>query len=143
VSSAIAGRPCAGVRERLEALAQLEPSHPHGPDLARPARARRQAGRLEVEDDERRLLERNRLGGRGRDGDEIAREPEPGVGPDRLFEQRPRESDRDGPVELEDEAGGLVDRHRPTPLLHQLHETIGGIEAQLHAPMLVRTRVRV
>ena len=84
VSAATPGcRRAAGIRERSEPLLELERAHAHRADLARPRRARPQAGRLEVEDDERRLLEQQLLARRaprarrGRRPSAAARRPRP------------------------------------------------------------------
>ena len=61
----------------------------------------------------------------------------------RVVEQRPREPDGNRAPELQDGPCGLIGGDRAAMLLHELDEPVGGIEAQLHATMLVRTYVRV
>src|SRR5581483_12226868 len=67
------------VREGLEALAELEPPHANGADLARAGETRPEPRRLEVEHDEGDLLERDRLARRVGERDEVAREAQPRV----------------------------------------------------------------
>ena len=110
----------------------------HGPRRARP-----KAGRLEVEDDEGRLLEQQRLSGRLGQRDEVAGPAQARVVLHRLVQQRAGEPDGDGAAELQDEAGGLLDRNRAAVLLDELHQAVRGIETQLHRTSLVRTPVRV
>ena len=118
-------------------------AHAHRADLARPRGAGPQAGRLEVEDDERRPLEQQLLARRGGERDEVAGPAQPRVRRDRLGEQRAREPDGHGRAELQHLPRRLVGGHRPAALLDELDEPVGGIETELHRPMLERTYVRV
>jgi len=135
--------PGARVRERLEALLELERAHTHGADLAGSRRPRPQTGRLEVEDDERRLLEQQVFPGRLRERNEVPRPAQARVVLYGLVEQRARKTDRDGAPELQDEARRVLGCDRPPPLLDELDEPVGGIEAKLHDSSVIRTGVRV
>ena len=124
-------QPRARVRERLEPLARARAPDAHGADLARPRRPRPQAGRLQVEDDERRALEQQLV---ARGAASATRSPapaQPRVRRDGLVEQRPRQPDRDGRSELQHCARRLVGRHRPAPFLDQLDQPVGGVQAEL------------
>ena len=109
------GQRHAGVDERLERLAQLEALDALCADLADPRRARAQPGGLEVEDDERRLVELQAALPGVREPDEVAAAPgEAGVTGDDVVEQRPRDR-RGGGGEREQRPRGLVGRQRPSP----------------------------
>jgi hypothetical protein len=136
-------QPCSGIRERLEALLELELTHAHRADLAGPRRSRAEAGRLQIEDDEGRALEEHFLGRRRSERDEVARPPQAGVVVHRLVEQRAREPDGNRAAELQDEPRSVLDGNGAAPLLDQLDETVGAVEAKLHRSSLVRTGVRV
>ena len=125
----------ARVHERLEALLELEPADAHGADLADRRRAGREAGRLEVEDDVGRVLERERRAGRRREPDAAAAPGEPRIAVDDVGEQRAGEPGRDVPQRIE-LAGRVLGGHRPVPRLDQLHEPVGGVERELHAASL-------
>ena len=121
------------VGERAEALLELERAHAHRADLTRPRGAGPQAGRLEVEDDERRLLEQQFLARRRGERDEIAGPAQARICRDRLCEQRACEPNGNGRTELQHLPRRLVRRHRPAALLDELDEPVGGIETQLHS----------
>ncbi len=122
----------AGIDEQLELLLQFELAHTHGADLADARAARPEPRRLEVDDHEGRVLERE-IGAR-RIGEPHGVSPpgEPGVLGDDLVEQAPRHSDRRVP-KREQPARGLLDVDRPAPLLDELHEPVSRVEPQLHA----------
>src|SRR5207302_2388195 len=98
-------------------------------------------GRLEVDDDVRRRFD-EQLGSSGRgERDRVAAPAQSRVRLDDLGEQGARECDRRG-SEREEPSRGLVRDDRSTPLLDQLHEAVGGVEAQLHGRDARRTYVR-
>ena len=74
---------------------------------------------------------------------QVARPAQPRIARDRLVEQRPREPDGNGAPELQHGPCGLIGGNRAAAVLDELDEPVGGIEAELHAVMLVRTYVRV
>ena len=80
----------AGADEGLERLPELERSYADGADLADARRACREAGRLQVEDDELGLLEQ-RIVRRGDERDRRAVPREPPVPLDQVADERPRE----------------------------------------------------
>ena len=88
VSRAIgSGSATRGFDERLERVDELERPHAHGAELADPVARGREAGRLEVEDDELGLLEQ-RVGAAAGQGDGRAGADDPAVARGDLFEQR-------------------------------------------------------
>ena len=95
-------------------------------------RAGPESGRLEVDDDEARGLERQVVARRSGEPDAGAAPGEPRVARDDVVEQAPREPLR-GVGEREERPGGLLDGHRPAPLLDELDEPVGGVEGELHA----------
>ena len=107
-----AGSGTPGRDERLEGVPHLEPAHAHGADLADPRRGGCEPGRLEVEDDEGRILERGVLARDERD--ERPAPDEAAVLLDERREQRPGEPLRHLP-HREEVPGGLVRQHRPPP----------------------------
>ena len=116
----------AGIDERLELVDDLEADDLDGPDLADLRRAGTQAGRLEVDDDVRRVLEQEVDAERPCERDRVAVPCEAGVGLDDLREERARERDRRLP-QGEEPARRLVGDDRPAPLLDELHEAVGGV----------------
>ena len=123
------------IDERLEPLHQLEPVHADGADLADRRGARREPGRLEVDDDVRRRLERERRARRLGEPDAGAAPRKPRVAVDDVREQRPRETERDVAQRIE-RLRRFLGRHRPVPDLDELDETVGGVERELHATTL-------
>ena len=121
-----------GIDERLERLPQLELDDALRPDLADPILARREPGRLEVEDDERGVLEQDVVGRGARAPDRVAVPRQPRVLPDDVVEQRARDRSRRA-AEGEQHPRRLVSRHRAVPCRHELGETIGGVERELHS----------
>ena len=103
---------------------------------------RGQPRRLEVEDDELRVLERHvrvRIGRRARP------RPAPGearIALDHVVKQRAGEGGG-GALEREQHAGGLVRRHRAVSRLDELDEPVGGVEGELHRFEPRRTYVRI
>ena len=103
----------AGIDERLEGLRDLERLDPHGADLAHAVARRREAGRLEVEDDELGVLD-ERVGLRSVGEPDARAEPgETGVTVDDVGEQRVRER-RGRALEREENARRLL-ATRPRP----------------------------
>jgi hypothetical protein len=141
VIAVILGPSGAGVRELLEAFLELERPDADGADLADAGLARRQPGRLEVDDDEGRVLEQLVDPRRRRQSDEVAAPAEPRVVADGLLQEAAREADRQL-RQREQMARRLLRGHGPAPLLDELDETVGGIQAQLHAADPTRTCVR-
>ena len=133
----------ARVRERLEPLGELEALDPHGAELARAGPT--QGGGRSSRGRRRRTSPPRAAATRPahRPARQVARPAQPRVGLHRLVEQRPGEPDGNGLPELQDGPCGLVGGNRAPMLLHELDEPVGGIEAQLHPAMLVRTYVRV
>ena len=125
----------ARVDERLERGAGLERLHPLGADLDDPRAGRRETGRLEVEHDERGVLEQD--GGTGWVGepDRGAAPREPRVTRDDIVEQRAGDRRR-GRREREERAGRVAGRHRPPSRLDELDEAVGAVEGELHPSML-------
>ena len=95
-------------------------------DLADLRRAGPQAGRLEVDDDVRRVLEQEVDAERPRERDRVAVPREPRVGLDDLGEERARERDR-RLAQREEPARRLLGDDRSAPLLDELHEAVGGV----------------
>src|SRR5205823_11777403 len=133
--------PPAGIDERLEGAVLEQRLDADGSDLADLRSRRRQSGRLEVDDDESRRLERQAVTRRRGQRDEIAAPRQPRVGANGLLEQRARERDRRAP-EREQLPGGLLGGDRPAPLLDELDQAIRGVETQLHGSQPIRTYVR-
>jgi hypothetical protein len=116
----------ARVDQRLELPDHLEAAQANRPDLADPGPAGPQAGRLEVDDDVRRVLEEERRAGRLGQPDRVPVPREPGVGLHHLRQQRAGERDR-RVSQGEEPARCLVREHRPAVLLDELHQAIGGV----------------
>ena len=131
----------AGIHERLERVRDREPAYADGADLADPARARREPGRLEVEDDELGVLDLDSAVRLDREADARAEPREPRVALDDVLEQRARERGR-RPLEREEDARRLLRADRAAAGLHELHEPIRGVERELHGPRGYRTYVR-
>ena len=87
----------AGIHQRLELLRELELMHAHRPDLADARRAGAQAGRLQVDDDERRVLQQEVGSGRIRQADRIPAPRQSGVLDDDLVEEAPCQPQRGVP----------------------------------------------
>ena len=116
----------AGIDERLELVDDLEADDLDRSDLADLRRAGAQAGRLEIDDDVRRVLEQEVDAERPGQRDRVAVPREPRVGLDDLGEKRARERDR-RLAEREEPARRLLGDDRPAPLLDELHEPVGGV----------------
>ena len=101
----------------------------------------RKPGRLEVDDDVRRVFEQEVGAERSREPDGVAAPREPRVGLDDLGEERARERDR-RLAQREEPARRLLGDDRSAPLLDELHEAVGGVQPQLHAREPRRTYVR-
>ena len=133
----------AGIDQRLEGLPELEAADALGADLADPRRSRTQTGRLEVEDDEGCLLERDATLHGVRKAEQTAAAPgESHVPLDDIVEESPGDAGRSA-GEREQGARRLVCRQWAPLRLDQLDETIGGIEGQLHTRQPRRTYVRL
>ncbi|MCZ7588821.1 MAG: hypothetical protein M5U27_08240 [Gaiella sp.] len=126
------GKGDAGVDQGLERVGELERADPLRADLADPRRSRREPGRLEIDDDEVRVLEQEVRARRRGQPDRGATPRESRVARDDVVEERPREGRR-GAREREEGARRLVGGHRPAPRLDELDEPVGGVEGQLHA----------
>ena len=100
----------------------------HGRAVAGP-----QAGGLEVEHDECRLLEQQRIARDRGQCNEVAAPAEPGIRSDGLVEERPCQPHRNCLLEPEHLSGCVVRRDRTAPLLDQLDEPVGRVQAKLHA----------
>ena len=132
VSDATAGRQRdARVDERLERVVELERANALRADLADPRGAGREPGRLEVDDDEVRVLEEDVRAGRVGEPDRCAAPGETGVTGDDVVEQRARER-RGRAREREEHPGRLLRRHGAAAELDQLDQPVGGVERQLH-----------
>ena len=114
------------------ASSELEATDALRADLADPRRARREPGRLEVDDDEVRVLEEDVRPGRRSQADRPSPPREPRVTRDDVVEERPRERGRSA-GEREEDARRLVRGHRPAPGLDELDEAVGSVERELHA----------
>ncbi len=97
-------------------------------------------GRLEVEDDEGRILECGIL--RLDERDERPAPDEPGVLLDERPEQRPGDALR-GLPDREQMPGGLARQHAPAALLDELDQPVERVERELHSANHMRTYVRV
>ena len=128
------------VDERLERVLELESPNALRPDLADPRGARRETRRLEIDDDEMRVLESDVRARRRREPDRCAAPGKPRVAGDDVVEQRPGERRRRA-REGEQRPRRLVGRHRPPPRLDELDEPVGGIERELHRPRSIRERM--
>ncbi len=117
--------------ERLERPGRLEAADTHGADLADLGGAGREPGRLEVDDDEGRRLEREILRLGARQCDVRAGPDEPRIRLDHLAEQRARQPGR-GAGEREERARSIGRRDGPAPFLDELDQPIGGIQTKLH-----------
>src|SRR5262249_29551209 len=123
------------IDERLHRRRELEPFDTRCSDLADPRARRREACRLEVDDAERRVLERDAFRLAGLQRDAAAAPGEARVVGDHVVEQRPRHPL--GQVrESEEGASRLLDRNRTVPLLDELDEPVCRIEPKLHGPIL-------
>ena len=111
---------------------------PHGPDLADPVAARREPGRLEVDDDvgrrlERQVVERRAVGEARRAPPRQARRASPPTTSSSRLAREPC-----GAVREREESGRrLLGRHRAVPLLDELDEPVGGVERELHERPMV------
>ena len=115
----------------MELVRELELADANRPDLADTRHARAKARRFEVHDDVRCALDRQIRAERRRQADGVAAPRHPRVLAYDLVQQRARETDRRLP-QREQPPGRLVDGDGPAPLLDQLDEPIGRVEAQLH-----------
>ena len=132
----------AGVHERLERVVELEAADALRTDLADARRSRREPRRLEVDDDEMRVLEEDVAAGRIREPDGRTAPREPGVTLDDVVEERPGERRR-RVREREQRARGLVDGDGAAPRLDELDQAVGGVEASCMRCDGKRTYVRL
>jgi hypothetical protein len=121
----------AGVDERLERLGDLERADADGADLAHAVARRREARRLEVEDDELGVLDEGLRRLPAGQADAPAEPGEPRVAVDDVGEQGVRERRR-GALEREEDARGLLRPDRAPPRVDELDEAVGGVEGELH-----------
>ncbi len=121
----------AGLYERLERLGDLERRDAHGADLADAVARGGQPRRLEIENDELRILDEDVLVGAACESDATAEPGEPGVAVHDVGEERVDERRRCA-LEREEHARGLLDSDGPAPRVDQLHEAVGGVEGELH-----------
>ena len=125
----------AGIDEQLEVVHELEVVHAHRADLADARRARSQPGRLEVDDDEGRALERQVRAGRFRQPDGVSAPGQASVFADDFLEQAARHPDR-GVAEREQPTRSLLDEDGPAPFLDELDQPVRGVQPELHAESL-------
>ena len=121
----------AGVDEGLERPGRLERAQADGADLADASARRRETGRLEVDDDERRRLEGNVECEARRERNARAAPGKASVRLHDLAEQRSREPDGRA-CEREKSLRRLVRGDGPTVLLDELDEPVGGVQPKLH-----------
>ena len=118
------------VDERLELGHELERLHANGSDLADPALRRRESGRLEVEDDEGRVLQQRVLGRTGK-GHGRPRAGDPAVSGGHLLQQRARKPG--GDRRRCEQRPRSVDRRERPLLLEQFDEPVESVERELHS----------
>ena len=123
------GQRHARVDERLEGVDELEPAHAYRAQLADPVARRREAGRLEVEDDELGLLQR-RVDAAVRERDAAADAGHAAVAGGQLAEQRARQPGRDR-RRREERPGGLDGRQRAA-FLERVDQAVERVERELH-----------
>ena len=116
------------IDQRLEGADELERLDADRTQLADPAGPRREPGRLQIEDDELRLLQQRIRRPRQRDG--VTRADDPAVTGAGLGEQRAGEPCGDRGAR-EEEASRLDDRQRAA-LLQRFHEPVDAVEHELH-----------
>ena len=121
----------ARIDQRLERVDDLEAANANGADLADPVAGRRESRRLQVEDDELGVLDRDLCVRLACETDPRAEPGEPGVAVDDVGEQRASER-RGSALEREQDARRLLHAHRRPPRLHELDQAIGGVEGELH-----------
>ena len=129
-----------GVDERLERIDELECSHARCSDLADPVACGREPRRLQVEDDELRLLQQRVLLRAGeRDG--RARTEDAAVSRGDVRKQRTGKTVRDGA--RGEQQHGRVHRRQSSLFVEHVHQTVEPVERELHCAMKLRTHVRV
>jgi hypothetical protein len=121
------------VDQGLERVPELQLGDTLGSDLADPILSGGEPGRLEVEDDERGALEQDVVGSGACPPDRVSVPRQPRVLADDVVEQRARDRRRRA-TEREQHARRLMGRHGAMPRRHELGETIGGVERELHSP---------
>ena len=121
----------ARIDERLERLDGLEAPHADSAELADPVASGREAGRLQVEDDELRLFEQG-VGLLPGQRDAAAETGDPAVPSSQLPEQRVGEpfGDRRG----REERPGRLDRGQRAPFLERVDQAVERVERKLHRP---------
>jgi hypothetical protein len=122
------------VHQRLEGVDELQPLHADRADLADPVALRGEARRLQVEDDERRLVEQRvaRLAG---EGDGRATADDAAVAGGDVREQRDREPL--GDRARGEQRPGRFDRRERPRLLERLDQAVEGVQRQLHPADLI------
>ena len=125
----------AGADESLEGLGDLESPNARRADLADPVARGGQSRGLEVEDDERRVLDDDLFAASVGEPDPRTEPGEPRVALDDVREQRVGERRR-RPLERKQRPSGVLGSDRSPPRLDQLDEAVGGVERELHAQSL-------
>ena len=123
------GKRDAGVRERLERVRELEPAHADGAELADPVARGREPGGLEVENDERSVLEQG-IGAPARERDGGSRADDSAISGGEVGQERSGQPLGDRRRRKEG-AGGLDGSQRPL-LLERLHQPVERVECELH-----------
>ena len=126
----------ARVDERLERVLELERADPLRADLADPRAPGREARRLEVDDDEVRVLELHVPPGGSASPTEAPRQASR-ASPATTSSRSERASAVGRAREREETAGRLRRLDRPAPRLDELHEPVGGVERELHGHFIV------
>jgi monovalent cation:H+ antiporter-2, CPA2 family len=132
----------AGIDEQLELVLELELPNAHRADLADVRATGPQSGGLQIDHDERGLLEQQLGARRLRQPDRVAAPGQAGILSDDLLQQAASEPER-GVAKREEPARGLLGEDRPPPLLDELDEPVGRIEPELHQRQNKRTYVRL
>ena len=131
-----------GRDERLERVRDLERLDTYRADLADAVTTRGEPGRLEVEDDDLGVLDERLGAGLACKPDPCAAPHETRVVGDDVGEQRVRQGDGCA-LECEEDARGVLRRDSAATRLDQLHQTVGGVERELHPIHRIRTYVRI
>ncbi len=125
------GQRHARIDERLERLDGLEAPHADSAELADPVASGREAGRLQVEDDELRLFEQG-VGLLPGQRDAAAETGDPAVPRSQLPEQRVGEPF--GDRRRREERPGRLDRGQRAPFLERVDQAVERVERELHRP---------
>ena len=123
------GQRHAGIDERLERVDELEAAHADGAELADPVARGRETGRLQVEDDELRLLEQG-VGLLPGQRDAAAETGDPAVARSQLAEQRAGEPF--GDRRRGEERPRRLDRRQRAAFLERVDQAVERVERKLH-----------